>query len=105
MKTNDRYGVVRAADLTWVEAAANYVVLHTPAGNHILRRSLTAIEAELDPRRFFRTSRSTLVSFDHVRELQLVSAGEYTILLQDGAQVPLTRGLREFQERFQAPRG
>jgi two-component system LytT family response regulator len=104
VKTNERYIVVRTADIIWVEAAANYVVLHTSAGNHILRRSLTAIEGELDARRFFRTSRSILVSFDHVRELQLVSAGEYMVLLHDGTRVPMTRGLREFQERFQIPR-
>lgn len=104
VKTNERYIVVRASDITWVEAAANYVVLHTSTGNHILRRSLTAIEGELDPRRFFRTSRSTLVSFDHVRELQLMNVGEYTILLHDGTRVPMTRGLREFQDRFQIPR-
>jgi two-component system LytT family response regulator len=105
VKTNDRYLVVRTEDITWIEAAANYVILHTAAGNHILRRSLSAIEAELDPRRFFRTSRSAIVCFDFVRELLFVSPGEYSIVLRDGARVPLTRGLREFQEHFQAPRG
>lgn len=104
VKTNERYLVVRANDVTWVEAAANYVVLHTPSGNHILRRSLTALEGDLDARRFFRTSRSTIVNLDSVREVQLLSAGEHVILLHDGTRVPLTRGLREFQERLQAPR-
>lgn len=105
VKTNERYFVVRAQDITWIEAAANYVVLHTPAGNHVLRRSLTQIEGELDGRRFFRTSRSTLVNLDRVREVQLLGGGEHVIFLQDGTRVPLTRGLREFQERLESPPG
>lgn len=104
VKANNRYLVVRATDIAWVEAAANYAILHTPSGNHLLRRSLTALEAELDPRRFFRTSRSTLVNLDRVQEIQLLAAGEHIIVLQDGTHVPLTRGLREFQERLEAPR-
>lgn len=104
VKANERYVVVRATDITWIEAAANYVILHTPSGNHVLRRALTALEGELDPRRFYRTSRSTIVNFDSVREVQLLSAGEHVILLQDGTCVPMTRGLRDFQKRLEAPR-
>lgn len=105
VKAGERYLVVRATDITWVEAAANYLVLHTPTGNHVLRRTLAALERELDPRRFFRTSRSTIVNLDSVREVQLVGGGEHVIFLHDGKKVPLTRGLRELQERLQAPRG
>ncbi len=104
VKTNERYQVVRASDIAWAEAAANYIVLHTGTGRHMLRRTLSALEAELDPRRFFRVSRSAIVQLDRVREVELVSAGEHLLHLDDGARVPLTRGLREFQERLQAPR-
>lgn len=104
VKANERYLVVRTTDINWIEAAANYVVLHTPGGNHVLRRALSALERDLDPRRFYRTSRSTIVNFDSVREVQLLSAGEHVILLQDGTCVPMTRGLREFQERLETPR-
>jgi len=102
VKTNERYVVVRAADIEWVEAAANYVILHTPQGNHMLRRTLAALEAELDPRRFFRLSRSSIANLSAIREVQAVSAGEHVVLLQGGVRLPLTRGLRELQERLQA---
>ena len=104
VKAGERYVVVRATDITWVEAAANYLVLHTPTGNHVLRRTLAALERELDPKRFFRTSRSAIVNLDSVREVQLAGGGEHVIFLHDGKKVPLTRGLRELQERLQAPR-
>lgn len=105
VRTSNRYIVVRSEDIAWIESAANYVVLHSAGENHVLRRSLAAIESELDPRRFFRASRSAIVRFDAVRELQSVGPGEYAIVLRDGTRVPLTRGLREFQERFEARSG
>jgi two-component system LytT family response regulator len=100
VKTNERYLVVRAADIEWIEAAANYVVLHTPAGNQVVRRSLGAIESELDPRRFFRTGRSAIVNLAAIREVQTVTAGEHLVTLASGAKIPLTRGLRELQQRL-----
>lgn len=103
VKTNDRYVVVLAADIIWAESAANYVILHTPAGNHVLRRTLAQLESELDARRFFRASRSAIVNLDAVRDVQIVAEGEHLLRLTDGSQVPLTRGLREFQQKLQLP--
>lgn len=100
VKTGERYVVVRAADIIWVEAAGNYVVLHTPSGNHIHRSSLGALERELDTKRFFRTCRSAIVNLEHLREIQAVTPGEHVIILNEGTKVPLTRGLRELQERL-----
>lgn len=101
VKLNDRYLVVRRNEMEWVEAAANYVVLHTSSGNHVLRKALSALEAELPPQEFFRASRSAIINLAHVTEIQLTPAGEHTIVLRSGTKVPLTRGLRELQERLQ----
>ena len=54
----------------------------------------------MDPKRFFRSSRSTIVSLEHIREVQAMSAGEHVIVLGNGQRVPMTRGLRELQERL-----
>lgn len=98
VKTGERYCVVRASEISWIEAAANYAILHTSTGNHIHRSTLSALEAELDRKKFFRTSRSSIVNLECIREIQAVSPGEHVILLQDGQKVPMTRGLRELQE-------
>jgi two-component system, LytTR family, response regulator len=103
IKTGERYVVVRTADIEWIEAASNYVILHTPSGRHILRRSLSTLETELDARRFFRTSRSALVNLSAVREIHAAAAGEHVVLLQSGARLPLTRNLRDLQDRLQNP--
>jgi len=100
VKTGERYVVVRAVDIVWVEAAGNYVVLHTRTGNHVHRSSLGSLERELETRRFFRTCRSAIVNLEHLREIQAVTPGEHVIILDDGTKVPLTRGLRELQDRL-----
>lgn len=102
VKANERYLVVRTDEIDWVEAAANYVVLHTRGGNHVLRKAMLALEEELPVRQFFRASRSAIVNLAQIVEIQFVSAGEHLIILKSGARVPLTRGLRELQDRLQA---
>ncbi|HEU5081371.1 MAG TPA: LytTR family DNA-binding domain-containing protein [Opitutaceae bacterium] len=101
VKINERYLVVRSEEIDWVEAAANYVVLHTKSGNHVLRKALSSLDEELPQQVFFRASRSAIVNLNQIVEIQSVSAGEHVILLRTGAKVSLTRGLRELQDRLQ----
>lgn len=105
VKNHRRYLVVRSDQIIAAESAANYVVLRTAQGNQVLRRTLNQLERELDPARFFRTSRSALVSLDHVREIKVDEANAHHVVLSDGKELALTRSLRELQERLQSPRG
>ncbi len=100
VRNNEHYVVVRSSDIESAEAAANYVVLHTREGNHILRRTLSTLETELDPNQFFRINRSCIVRLAAIREIQTLSAGEFVVFLQSGAKFTLTRGLRELQNKL-----
>jgi two-component system, LytTR family, response regulator len=104
VKNGERYTIVRTRDILWAEAAGNYMVLHTTNGNHVLRRTVNALESELDPKHFFRTSRSAIVHLDQVAEIEHAEAGEFVLRLRDNTRVPLTRGLREIQQRLEAAR-
>ena len=104
VRNNEHYVVVRSSDIESVEAASNYVVLHTREGNHILRRTLSALETELDAQQFFRLNRSCIVRLAAIREVQTLSAGEFVVFLQSGAKFTLTRGLRELQDRLRTAR-
>ncbi len=101
VKGRNSYVVVRALDIVWAESAANYVVLHTLSGNHVLRRTLRELEQALEPRCFFRANRSAIVNLDYVREVRIARAGQPVLRLQDDASVPLARSLRELQGRLQ----
>lgn len=101
VKNRGRYTVVRAQDIIWAEAAGNYLVLHTAQGNHVLRRTVNTLATELDPRHFFRASRSAIVQLDQVAEIEHAAAGDFVLRLRDNSRVPFTRGLREIQARLE----
>lgn len=98
IKTGERVVLVKADAVDYMEAAGNYVVVHAGKENHVMRETLTALEQKLNPRRFLRISRSTLVNVERVKELQPLFKGEHVVVLVDGTRLTMTRGYREVQE-------
>ena len=94
VKTQGRVYFVNADEIRWVEADGKYVHLHTNDGTHLLRESMQNLEGKLDPERFARIHRSTIVNLDAVRELQPMFHGDYVVLLQDGKELTLSRNYR-----------
>jgi two-component system LytT family response regulator len=95
VREGDRIILVKASDLQAVEAAGNYVKLVVLAGNHLLRLTLADMEQQLDPARFVRIHRSTLVNTDHVEEIRLSTHGDCEVVLKNGATYRVSRGHRE----------
>ena len=88
MKADGRYVFLKFDEIVWVEAADNYVVIHTTAGERLMPRdTLSSIEARLGTQHFARVSRSALVRIDQVKELQPNSQGDYSILLRNGIRI------------------
>lgn len=98
VRTGDRLLFIKAEQVDYLEAAGNYIVLHAGKENHVIRETLTALEEKLDPKQFLRISRSTLVNLDQIKELQPLFKGEHAVVLLNGKQLTMTRGLREVQE-------
>jgi len=101
VKSGGRVYFVRAEEIDWIESAGNYVKLHVGNDTHLLRETMTAIEAQLDPEAFFRIHRCHIVNIERVRELQPSFNGEYVVFLKNGARLTLSRGYRDkFQQRL-----
>ncbi len=98
VRAGERLYFVKTTQIDHLEAAGNYVVLHAGKENHIVRETLTALEAQLDPRKFIRISRSVMVNTDQIKEIQPMFKGEHALILHTGAQLTVTRGVREIQE-------
>ena len=94
IKTAGRVFFLKTDDLDWVEAAGNYLRLHTGNATHLLRETMNNLEARLDPERFWRIHRSTLVNVDRIRELQPLFHGDYVVILRDGTELTLSRTYR-----------
>ncbi len=92
---------VKTQEVDYIEAAANYVVLCTPRGNFILRETLRNLEASLSPAMFVRISRSLIVNLDRIKAIRSGTPGEWVVVLQNGREFLMTRGLKEVQDRLQ----
>lgn len=86
---------LRLPDIDWVEAADYYVCLHVGPKAHLLRRSMTELERDLDPHLFCRIHRSTIVNLRRVRALEVDGAGEYEVILEGGQKLRLSRRFRK----------
>lgn len=94
VKGDGRVVFVKTSDVDWIEAADNYVSLHVGKESHLLRETMTALEARL-PKQFLRISRSTMVNTERIKELQPLFHGEYTVILRDGTKLTLSRSHRD----------
>jgi two-component system LytT family response regulator len=95
IKSGGRVLFVKTDEIDWIEAEGCYARLHTGRQSHLLRETMNALEAQLDPRAFLRIHRSTIINRDRIRELQPQSHGEYMVILQDGTQLRLSRSYRD----------
>ncbi len=100
VRDRDRTRFVKVTDIDWIEASGNYVVMHAGKENFVLRETLAAVEAQLSPKEFFRMNRSALARLDRVREVEPAFNDEHVVVLHSGIRIPLTRGVRELQERL-----
>jgi two-component system, LytTR family, response regulator len=94
MKSGGTVTFVDVEDLDWIEAAGVYVYLHAGPKVHLYRSSVTQLLQRLDPHRFVRVHRSAAVNTARIRELRTRSHGDFTVVLQGGAEVPMSRGYR-----------
>jgi two-component system LytT family response regulator len=95
IKSAGRIFFLRVEEIDWIEGADNYVRLHAGKEKHLLRETLQSLEGRLDPERFLRIHRSTIVNIDSIQELQSLFHGDYAVRLRDGTELTLSRGYRE----------
>lgn len=91
VRTNGKVVFLRADEISWVEAAGNYVNLHAGSEAYVLRESMKNMETRLDPELFVRIHRSAIVNVNRIRELQPWFHGEYVVILHDGTRLMASR--------------
>lgn len=98
LKTGGRVTFLRVEDIDWIEAEGDYVRLHAGGSRHLVRDTMKRLEEQLDPSRFVRTHRSTIVNLDRIKELHPFFHGDYLIVLRDGTELKLSRSRRRSLE-------
>lgn len=100
VKSPERILFLKPGEIDHVEACGNYVLLHVGKEKHIVRETMTAMEARLGSAGFMRINRSVIVNLSRIKELQPLAAGEYVVILKTGVRLNMTCSLRELQARM-----
>ena len=101
IKSVGQIAFVRLSEIDWIEAADYYACLHAGARTHLLRRSMTDLEQELDPADFCRIHRSTIVNLARIHRMEIGADGEYGVLLDSGTSLRMSRRYsKELQSRL-----
>ncbi len=82
-------------DVLWIDAVHNAVKLHSLQGEFRLRQSITALLCGLDPARFMRIHRSTIVQIEAVREFRINARGQYFAVMPGGSILTVSRSYHE----------
>lgn len=101
IKESDQVLLVDVAEIEWIEAAGKWVKIHTHVNEYQLREPLTQLESRLDPKNFIRIHRSTIVNLNAIKCLEPLFHGEYSVRMNDGTELSLSRSYRaRLRERF-----
>ncbi len=95
VRDRDAWHLVRALDVDWFESAANYVQIRAGDQSHLVRMTMNQLERSLDPQRFARIHRTTIVNLDRIREVRADVGEGYLVILRDGRTLAMSRRYRD----------
>jgi two-component system LytT family response regulator len=90
-----RFLFLNVRDLDWIEAEGNYLRLHSSGASHLVRGNMNEMERKLDPARFMRIHRSTIVNLQRIREVQPWFRGHHRVVMTSGQELKLSRYQKE----------
>ena len=98
IRERDKTDLIRVESIDCIESAGVYVALHVGSERIIHRAALGELIGRLDPRRFVRVHRSTVVNIDSILHLEPATHGEFDLVLRGGQRVHVSRTFRPLLE-------
>ena len=83
--------IIPFKDILWIDAAGDYMCVHTPAETHVMRARLKELEKNTLPEDFLRIHKSTIVNLSHIKQLNPLRNSEYMAVLQSGKTLKVSR--------------
>ena len=100
IKSGGRVTFLEVREIDWIEAAGVYVNLHAGGRTYLYRCSMSSLHKRLNPKMFLRLHRSVAVNANRIRELEVRTHGDHTVILKDGKRLPLSRSYRTQLEEW-----
>lgn len=95
VKSGTQTVLVQAEDIDWIGSAGNYLELHVGRETHLVRERISRMEQKLDPEKFARIHRSTIVNLDRVKTLKHLFNGDHLTILSDDTKLNMSRTFYE----------
>ncbi len=95
VKEAGRITFVDVDEIDWISSDGNYVQLHAKGKTHLLRETMDGIERKLNPQKFLRLRRSTIVRIEQIKELHPLFNGEFEIILKNETKLSSSRRYRQ----------
>lgn len=92
--------VLYTADIDYISASGHYVELHCGEKSYPIRERMDYLEDHLDPQKFFRIHRSSIVQLDRIASLIREAGGDYAVKLKSGVQLAVGRGRIDALEKW-----
>ena len=103
IKAKGKIAFIYVDEIAWIAAEGNYISVHTGKESFLYRETMNNMMGRLDPSKFLRVHRSTIVNTAFVKEIQpWISDTESIVVMRDGTRLTISRGyLKELQERIE----
>ena len=95
IKDGSEISRVPTKDILWIDAAGDYMCVHTEESTHILRKTMKQLEALLDPKLFVRSHRSTIVNRHYIHKFCSQLNGEYFLVMTNGKELKVSRSYKD----------
>jgi two-component system LytT family response regulator len=100
LKSDGKNVFVKVRDIDWIESSRNNVRIHVGQAIYLLHETTSAIAQRLDPKKFLRIHRSSIVNIERIKELHPWFNGDYAVILRDGTQLTLSASYRDRLREF-----
>jgi two-component system LytT family response regulator len=91
IRNGPKVHVIGVDQIDYVRAQDDYVGIMVEGKEHLKHQTLGSLEKQLDPNRFVRIHRSTILNIDRLDRIELYSKDSYEAILKDGTELPISR--------------
>lgn len=95
VKENERIRFLNIENIDWISSQGNYIEIHSGREKFILRETMDGMERKLDPHKFLRLRRSTIIRIEQINELHPLFGGEFEVVLKSGVKLSSSRRYRK----------
>ncbi len=91
VRNGSKIKIISAQDVWFLEAADDYVKIHTQEGYFLKNKTMTHFERSLDEQQFVRSHRSYIVNVQQITRIDPYEKDNHVAVLRSGARVPVSR--------------